>query len=158
MAALGRYIFSVTTASVVFTVLLSLLDKKSCAAMLVRLIGCLFIMFTAIAPVAEIDVDSILEITSEYTSQGNAIAASGQDITEKQLHQIIKQKCETYIYDKAMSYQTPMDVEVTLSESHYPIPIAVVMKGRISPHVKSSFSIWLQEEIGIPKENQIWSE
>lgn len=158
MAALGRYIFSVTTAAIICSILLSILKKKSGAAVLVRLIGGLFLTFTVIAPVSDVNFTAVFETPLEYTSQGNLIAASGQDLAQEQVQEIIKERCEAYILDKAMSYQTQIDAEVTLSQDDIAVPTAVQLKGSVSPYVKSILKKWLQVEMGIPEENQIWTE
>ena len=158
MVMLGRYIFSVTTAAIIFSILQSLLHKNSAAAMLVRLIGGLFLTFTVIAPVIDFDLDSILEQSWAYTSHADDIAAAGQTIAAEQRSQRIKEQCETYIIDKAMSYQTQLDVDITLTNDEMPLPSAVLLKGNISPYVKSIIATWIQDEMGIPEDHQIWSE
>lgn len=158
MVMLGRYIFSVTTAAIIFSILQSLLHKNSAAAMLVRLIGGLFLTFTVISPVIDFDLDSILEQSWAYTSHAEDIAAAGQTIAAEQRSQRIKEQCETYIIDKAMSYQTQLDVDITLTNDEMPLPSAVLLKGNISPYVKSIIATWIQDEMGIPEDHQIWSE
>ena len=158
MATLGRYIFSVTTAAVIFSILQSLLHKNSAAAILVRLIGGLFLTFTVIAPVIDFDLASILEQSWAYTSHAEDIAAAGQTIAAEQRSQRIKEQCETYIIDKAMSYQTQLDADITLTNDEMPLPSAVLLKGNISPYVKSIIATWIQDEMGIPEDHQIWSE
>ena len=158
MVMLGRYIFSVTTAAIIFSILQSLLHKNSAAAILVRLIGGLFLTFTVIAPVIDFDLDSILEQSWAYTSHAEDIAAAGQTIAAEQRSQRIKEQCETYIIDKAMSYQTQLDVDITLTNDEMPLPSAVLLKGNISPYVKSIIATWIQDEMGIPEDHQIWSE
>ena len=158
MVMLGRYIFSVTTAAIIFSILQSLLHKNSAAAILVRLIGGLFLTFTVIAPVIDFDLDSIFEQSWAYTSHAEDIAAAGQIIAAEQLSQRIKEQCETYIIDKAMSYQTQLDADITLTNDEMPLPSAVLLKGNISPYVKSIIATWIQDEMGIPEDHQIWSE
>lgn len=158
MVMLGRYIFSVTTAAIIFSILQSLLHKNSAAAILVRMIGGLFLTFTVIAPVIDFDLDSILEQSWAYTSHAEDIAAAGQTIAAEQRSQRIKEQCETYIIDKAMSYQTQLDVDITLTNDEMPLPSAVLLKGNISPYVKSIIATWIQDEMGIPEDHQIWSE
>ena len=158
MAALGRYIFSVSTAAILFSIIQTMLEGKHGATVLVRLIGGLFFAFTVIAPVSDIDLRSIFETHLEFASSGSAIAASGVDTAENHFREIIRQQSESYILDKAMSYQTPIDVEVMLSHDDTPVPSAVNLKGSVSPYVKQTMSLWLQEEMGISRENQRWTE
>ena len=158
MAALGRYIFSVTTAAIIFSISQTLLGKNHGAAVLVRLIGGLFLIFTVISPVFKVEIGTLLEIPMVYSSEAETIAASSQRTAQNQLREIIKAQSETYILVKAMSYQSPMDVEVILSQEDMPVPSAVTLKGNVSPYIKSVLSAWIQEEMGIPRENQQWTE
>jgi len=158
MAALGRYILSITSAAILYSILHSLLGKKSSAAVLLRLIGGLFLTFTIISPVTDINYNALFDIQLDYASQGNQIATQAQQITQDQLCEIIKQQCEAYILDKAMSYQTPIHVEVSLRQDETPVPTAVRLQGSITPYAKSAMQQWLQDEIGIPRENQIWTD
>ena len=158
MAALGRYIFSVATAAILFSIIQTMLESKHGSAILVRLIGGIFLTFTVIAPISELDFHSIFEMHLEFASSGSAIAENGISITENHFREIIKDECESYILDKAMSYQSPMDVEVILSQEDMPVPSAVTLKGNVSPYIKSVLSAWIQEEMGIPRENQQWTE
>ena len=158
MAGIGKYILSVISATLLYSILHSLLDKKGSAAGLLQLIGGLFLTFAVIAPLADFDFSELIDEPWNYTLQGSRIVAEGEQIAREQLHDIIKQRCEAYIFDKAMSYQSPIRVEVSLSQDDIPIPSMVSLEGSVSPYVKSTMQQWLQDEIGIPKENQIWSD
>lgn len=156
MEVLGKYILSVTSAAIVYSLLQSLLVKNSSSAILLRTIGGLFLTFTVLAPIAELDFDAISDTPWNYSVQGNSFAEHGRQLSEDRLNEIIKTQCEAYILDKAMSYQTPMHVEITLSKDETPVPVAVYLKGSITPYAKNAIQNWLQHDMGIPKENQIW--
>ena len=158
MEVLGKYILSVTSAAIVYSTLQSLLVKNSSSAILLRTIGGLFLTFTVLAPIAELDFDAISDTPWNYSVQGNSFAEQGRQLSEDRLNEIIKTQCEAYILDKAMSYQTPMQVEITLSQDETPVPVAVYLKGSISPYAKNAIQNWLQYDMGIPKENQIWAD
>ena len=158
MAALGRYLFSVTSASIIFSILKSLLDRKSGVAAVIHLTGGLFLALTVISPILDFDFNHFFGASPEYLDQANTISETGRTIVQEQLREIIKERSEAYILDKAMSYQTPVNVEVTLDHSENNIPAGVQLKGSVSPYVKGVMTIWLQKEMGIPEENQIWIE
>ena len=158
MDALGKYILSVISAAILYSLIHSLLDKKSSASALLQLIGGLFLSFTVIAPVADVDFTPFLELQWNFVSQGNNIVAEGEQFAQEQMREIIKQRCEAYILDKAMSCQTSIQVDVTLSDDGIPAPASVKLEGNISPYAKRTMQQWLQDEMGIPKENQIWTE
>ena len=156
MEALGRYIFSVTVAAIILGILRSILEKKSGNAVLVQLIGGLFLTFTVIAPIADVDFDAIFDSPWSFSEDAGAFAAQGQAISQEQLRGIIKEQCEAYILDKALSYHAQLQVEVTVSQDDMPVPAAVCLKGSISPYAKNEMEQWLQDKIGIPKESQLW--
>lgn len=156
MEALGKYILSVTAASILFGILQSLLQKKSSGAALLRLIGGLFLAFTAISPVADFKLDTILDIPLDLSVQGETFVTQGQEISNDHLQSIIKEQCEAYILDKALSYQAELEVDVWLTQDNIPIPSAVRLQGAVSPYAKSALQNWLQDDMGISKENQLW--
>lgn len=156
MDALGKYILSVAAAAILLGILQSLLGKKSGTAVLLQLIGGLFLAFTVISPVARVDLDLLFEMPFAVTADGNAIAAQGQALSRDQLESIIKEQCESYILDKALCFQADLEVEVTLSRDEMPVPSAVRLLGSVSPYAKQALQQWLQDEMGIPKENQLW--
>lgn len=156
MEALGRYILSVTAAAIIFGILQSLFDKKGSPGALMRLIGGLFLAFTVISPVAELNLNTAFEMPWDYAQQGSAAAFQGEEIAQEQLEGIIKERCRTYILDKARDYQAQLEVEVTLTQDEIPVPAAVRLQGSISPYAKSALQQWLEEDMGIRRENQIW--
>lgn len=156
MEALGKYILTVTAAAIFLGVLRSLTGKKGGIAALLQLIGGLFLTFTVISPVANIDLDLVFETPWDLAADGSAIAAQGQALSRDQLESIIKEQCESYILDKALTFQADLEVEVTLSQDEMPVPSAVRLRGSISPYAKNALQQWLQDEMGIPKEDQLW--
>lgn len=157
MEALGSYILSIVAGSMILGILHTLLEKKSSSATLLRLIGGLFLAFIVLVPIADINFDSAIDTRWDFAAQGQAISEQGQELSQTQFHNIIKQQCEAYILDKALSYQTSLDVNVVLSQDELPVPVMVHMQGNISPYAKGVLQNWLNDEMGIPKENQIWS-
>ena len=156
MAALGRYILSVTSAAILFGILQTLPGKKGCSAALVRLIGGLFLAFTVISSVSDVNLNEVLDPACDFTAQGQAIAAQGHAESNNHLHSIIKEQCQAYILDKAMTYNAQLEVEVKLSRDEIPVPAAVQLRGNVSPYARTVLQQWLQDEMGIPRENQQW--
>ena len=156
MEALGKYILSVTAAAILFGILQSFISSKSSCGVLLKLIGGLFLTFTIITPIADVNIDALFDTSWDFTVQGTAAAAQGQEIAQEEFQGIIKQKCEAYILDKAEAYHAQLEVEVTLNQDDMPIPTAVRLQGSVSPYTKTSLQQWLEEDMGIPKENQVW--
>ena len=156
MEKLGIYILSVTAAALLLGILQSIAGKKGTHVALLKLIGGLFLTFTTIAPIANIELERLLDFPWDFAVQGNAIAQQGQEYAQYQLHGIIKDRCEAYILDKAQTYQADVTVEVMLSQDEVPVPSSVRLQGSISPYARQALQQWLQDDLGVPKEQQIW--
>ena len=156
MNSLSEYILSVTSAATIFSILQILLDKKSSSAVLLRFIGGLFLTFTVIAPVVDLDLDIMFDLPLTFVQEADTIAADGYESSRSELATVIKQECEAYILDKARTYQVEPDIEITLSNDDTPIPTRVQLSGSITPYAKKALETWIANEIGIPEENQIW--
>lgn len=156
MEALGRYILTVTAASILLAVLRAIIGKTGNSGKLIQLIGGLFLTFTIISPVADVDLDLIFELPRDLANNGRAIAEQGQVQSREALASIIKPEIESYILDKAKTFQANLEVEVTLSREEFPVPSAVRLQGSVSPYAKSALRNWLRDEMGIPEEDQLW--
>ena len=156
MERLGNYILSVTAAALLLGILPTIAGKKGTHAALLQLIGGLFLAFTVVSPIANIAPDALWDLPLDFSLQGSALAAQGQAYTRDQLQLIIKDRCEAYILDKALSLQAQLQVEVMLSQDEIPVPVSVRLLGTVSPYARSMLQQWLQDDMAIPKEHQIW--
>ena len=73
------------------------------------------------------------------------------------LRQIIKTETEAYILDKAAQFDLQLDVQVALTDDVMPVPESVQLTGSVSPYVKSRLQILISNDLGIPKEQQLWT-
>lgn len=157
MAQLGKYILSVTAAAIIVGILTSLLDKKSGSAALMKLIAGLFLTFTAIAPIAKLDLSGLSSFVSGFESDGYAASADGEKLARGAMGDIIKNETEAYIMNKAKTYRAELTVEVTLGQTDgIPVPAGVTVAGHVSPYAKAQLQQVMEEELGISKENQRW--
>ena len=61
--------------------------------------------------------------------------------------------------DKAAQMNLKLDISVKLQEqSSYPYPIHVVLSGAIPPDKKEKLSCLIEENLGIPPEEQEWKQ
>lgn len=155
MKAIGAYILSIACAATLVGILQSFF-KKGSVTQLLRLIGGMYLTFTLINPITEINFNKLFETHWDVPIQGTDAAAYGQDLAQAQLQSIIKQQCEAYILDKATAYHAQLEVEVTLSQNEMPIPTAVRLQGSVSPYAKTNLQQWIQQDLGISREQQIW--
>ena len=118
----------------------------------------MLIMLAVMAPLVELDADtlaqSISELQLELETVRTGIAVTNRDIQAE----IIKERCEAYILDKATAMGLTLEVEIQLSgDQTYPYPVGVTLRGQVSESERSTLSNMIAQELGIPEERQAWS-
>lgn len=157
MTALKGYLLSVCISSLLASFAQELLPKGS-ARRAASLIGSLIVMLAVMAPLVELDADtlaqSISELQLELETVRTGIAVTNRDIQAE----IIKERCEAYILDKATAMGLTLEVEIQLSgDQTYPYPVGVTLRGQVSESERSTLSNMIAQELGIPEERQAWS-
>ncbi|MBQ7345646.1 MAG: hypothetical protein IJW45_06245 [Oscillospiraceae bacterium] len=156
MDAVRGYILTIAIAAIICGILTKLVGEKGTGGTVVKMISGLFLMFTLIRPLEDIGAFGPSSLTDGLSQEASSIAAEGAQRTREALHDSIKQRCEAYILDKADSLDASITVEVFLSEDDIPIPQSVVVKGRLSPFAKNELARTIEDDLGIPKEDQTW--
>lgn len=156
MRSLGQYILSIALASLLVAIIGEFSDKKSATGTVIRMVCGLFLAFTVINPITELNF-GILETFSENLRPDTASAVStGTELAEESLHQIIKQETQTYILDKARLLGCTLEADVKVGEGEPPVPESVRITGEVPVHVRKEMELLLEQELGISKENQQW--
>ena len=86
-------------------------------------------------------------------------ARTGVEIRNREaLCAIIKSKTEAYIWDKAQELDLSVSIEVTVeSGSGYPYPSGVQITGVFTPQQRKALEAYIEENLAIGKERQIWT-
>lgn len=156
MSKLGAYILSVGAAALITGIMTSFTDNKDSMGVLIRMVCGLFLAFAVIKPMSNLNFDDLSTFAESYTAAGTTSAAAGQKIAEDTIRDLIKQKTEAYILDKACLYNADLEVEVTLGGGNLPVPESVCITGHVSPYARTSLQQILSAELNIPKERQLW--
>lgn len=156
MESLKEYVISVVAAALICAVVINL-TQKSTAKDLIKLLCGLFLAFTAIRPITRLDFNALTDISFPYGQEAEQAAALGENMARQNLADIIKAETEAYILDKAAAWSPALTVEVTVSGDNPPVPTAAVLCGEISPYARRQLEEILQTELGIAKENQLWT-
>lgn len=157
MTELGQYTVSVCCAGIFFAVILSLLPEKGLTSTVTRHICGVVTAFVVISPLKQIRLGDYIGIYDSLLYDAQAASAVGEQQTEDALADIIKQRSEAYILDKAQAMGVNLDVEITLSRDDLPVPVSARIGGTVSPFIKLRLQRLLTEELGIAKENQLWT-
>ena len=121
---------------------------------MVRLVGGLLLALAILRPLAggcweglELEIGPL---------QGEELAETYRKNQQEALSAIIAEKTEAYIWDKAnqLGLDCTVSVAAAPGEGGIPLPESVTVRGRYS----GELARWLEEEVGIPAEKQIWLE
>lgn len=154
MESLRQYIFSVTAAAVICAVLTHISAGAGKSSGIIKLLCGLFLAFTVIRPIADIQIDEFTDYTLRIEEDAEEAISAGEDFAQNSLAAIIKQETEAYILDKASALGAEIRIDVILSDDT--VPKEVYIQGNLSPYAKSKLQEILSEDIGIAKEYQIW--
>lgn len=156
MRSLGQYILSIGLAALLTAIIGEFSDRKSATGTVIRMVCGLFLAFTVINPITELNF-GILEAFSENLSPDATSAVStGTALADESLQEHIKQRTQAYILDKARSLGCDLEVNVTVGEGSVPVPESVQIIGDVPENMKTELEAVLELELGISKENQQW--
>lgn len=158
MESVREYLLGVTCASVFCGILCMLVDEKHSAGSLVKLLCGIFLSLTLLMPVAGNSIPELDLRQWEFTQEGKIAAEAGVEYARQAKMQLIKERTEAYIVDKARLYGLDLTVEVVVSGEETPAPEAAVIGGGASPYARTQLQQMMETELGIPKENQRWME
>ncbi len=150
------YIISVVSAAILCAVTRSLLNEKTAAGQIVKLLSGLLMTVTVISPLINVTFDNIADYFDGLSIEANTYVANGEAAAQNTIAGIIKSQTEAYILDKANRMGLEIAVEVELNEDDNSIPCGVRIAGALSPYAKEVMSEYMEDMLGIAKENQKW--
>jgi len=157
MERIRLYLLSITSAALLCGILNGLIGMRSSFRTIIKLLSGLFLTITVISPIIKVDVLNLKTYIDDISYSAQASVADGKSIAVDAAEDIIKQKTEAYILDKAISLGLDITAHVTLSDISPAVPQKVSLNGPISPYNKRILSKYIADELGISKENQTWT-
>ncbi len=154
MERIWQYSISVVSAAIICTSITALIPK-GIGKEFIKLICGVYMTIVIISPVSVISLKDFSEFTPAFLDSGKSIAASGQEMAQEAVSDIIKSETEAYILEKARELNADIKVSVEIDMLHY--PRKAVLFGDVSPYVQKKLEQILEEEMGITKENQEWT-
>lgn len=156
MEAIRHYLLSVTAAAIICGIITGFTSKKGMTGKVLGLLTGLFLTCCVIAPILDFDGIDFSILGSSFADDAEAAAMQGESLAEETRRQIIIENTRSYILDKANTMELDIEVEVTL-DSTTSVPVGVSIDGDVSPYAKNVLSGYMENTLGITKENQIWT-
>ncbi len=154
MEGARQYVVCVVAAALICGVLSSFFEEGA-GKTLIRMLCGLFLTVTALSPIVNMDLSALTAYGTQYFDVGDEAASRGEKMAQDAKLAIIKQQMEAYILDKASQLDADVTVEVTVGEDQ--TIVEVKFSGHISPYARMCLEEILESDLGITKENQIWT-
>ena len=155
MGALREWLTSVVVVSVLLAVVQTLIPEGT-----VRKIGAftggLILLVTLLQPLLGVDFED-LELRLEQSRE--TVEQRQQELEqagEREMAELIEQQTAAYIWDKADALGLDLSAEVRVERGPdgIPLPVSATLTGTYS----EALSAYLERELGIPRERQVWHE
>jgi hypothetical protein len=156
MEDVHSYIIRLIATAMICWLACAMQKKDSTIAAISKLLCGVFMAITVISPLISFKLPNYQTFTQHYLTEAEDAAAFGQSITGGAMAEIIKQRCTTYILDKAQEFGAELTVEVRLTDDLIPVPIGVSLEGEISPYARLRLGELIANQLGIKEEAQYW--
>ncbi len=151
-----EYVISIVIAGIVCAITRTILNKNTATGKLVNILTGVLMCVTILTPLTRVSFQNITNYFDTLSMDANTYTQIGETATQTRISIIIKSQTEAYILDKAKSMGLEVAVEVEL-DANNSVPCGVTITGAISPYTKRVLEMYIEETIGISKENQRWT-
>lgn len=154
MRSIPLYIFSLIIASIICGILSALTDK-SFARKQIRMICGFALVITVFIPRSYADFKDIFYSSFPAIDDAYVLADTGEEKAREAAADIIIQKSEAYILDKAALLNADISVSITLDSDN--LPHMANISGDVMPAVQRELERIFEYDLGITKENLLWT-
>ena len=155
MDGIRSYLLSVILVAVICSLLPELL-REGTVRTLVKTACALVLTVTVLKPLGNISLD-FTEVFPSFQDSAVFAAEEGENLAADVTREVIKERSEAYILDKAAQLGVEIRVEVELLREPPYSPAAVRISGAVSPQARGALEELLADEFQIPKEAQEWT-
>lgn len=150
------YLLSVSAAAVLLALVQTVLPQNA-VKRVAAFSGGLLLMLAVLSPLVKISADELEQMLGQLRPDTEVVQQQAETAVRESMAVLIKQKCETYILDKAQQLGLTLRVEVSLSEEGvYPVPERVALIGYASSAQQQTLGNIISNDLGIPHHRQEW--
>ena len=157
MGNISAYLLQISAAAIICALVKRMLTGQGTAATVGKILCGMFLLFTILQPVVNVSVSGLRDFSLEYEQEAANAISAGEKIAQEKYRDIISQQISAYILDKAAVYDADLSVRVELSDDAVPKPVRLYLQGNISPYGKRQLQAMIANDLGIAKEDQIWT-
>ena len=151
--AVRSWLVSIVAASFLVSMAQSLIPEGT-VRKIAGMVGGLALLLTLVKPLLGADFEKMGFQYADYASEIQQRQTELKSESETALEQLIAEKTEAYILDKATEFDVACTVRVQVerTENGTPAPAGVEITGQRS----ESLANYMEQELGIPKERQVY--
>lgn len=154
MAKLGEYVVTICCAALLCGIVNAMMPKGT-AKELLKIVGGLFLVFTIIQPVQNVQLPEAADYGAGWQEEANIIIAQGEEMARQAAMMSIKQELEAYILDKAQALRLEIRAQLKLNEETlHPESLTIIGKG--APEARNQLNSWICRELGLTQEEITW--
>lgn len=157
MNKISQYLLSVIAAAMICGLVNSLMEKNKTMSSVSKFLTGLVLLVTVLRPLIHLNVTNIFAYSQSIHAEAQEMIVNAQSASAAQLSDLVKSKTEQYILEKASSLGANVTVCVELDANKHNIPVAVKISGVVSPYTKAQLAQKIANDLGIPREAQIWT-
>ena len=155
MDQIRNYLFSIVAAAILCSLFQQIIQNFQ-AKSLGKIICGFVLIITVLRPLTKLDNLELDDFSFSYEQSAQDAIIMGQELAYDARVDIIKNKTEAYILDKAAELNADISVSVFVQDSEVPVPISADISGNVSPYVRQQLKQIMEADLGITKENQKW--
>lgn len=156
MEDLRTYLLAVSGAALLCGITGRFLGKKGAGAS-AKLIAGIFLLIIVLRPLGNRNTNLFTNLSFDVSDAAQAAVSRGEEQSQKAMAQVIMEQTEAYILEKAAEHHVTLQVKVELTKDALPTPVAVEISGTVAPYTKLQLQTWIEQQLGISKENQQWT-
>ena len=155
MESLKTWIIGITVASMLLGAADTMVTQSGIKRVL-RLAGGILLLIVLLGPLAGISGGEVAFTSAGLQQEAEALEEQFRQEQQNTLAAIIAEEVSAYISDKAqtMGISCEVRVETKVGGEGVPVPVRVRLETPYHPEL----SAWIEEELEIPEERQIWQE
>lgn len=150
-----QYILAVITISILSGIA-QLLFSGSQHMAVVKLVTGLMVTITVMNPILRKPELSFGVYLEKINVDGQWAVTEGENAAMCVTSELIKERTQTYICDKAAEMGASIAADVKLGDGIPPVPSEIILKGNVSPYVRRQIMGFLQEDLGLTEDKLLW--
>ena len=156
MDNIRQYLLSVVASAIVSSIAVALVQRNHALSVIIKLLCGIFMAITVISPFSKFSISDFQGFTQDFSIDAQTAVENGEWFSEQQLRENISQQVEAYIQERAQDLGVDLRFDIELSAEMPPVPLVITIYGAASPYEKSILCDYIEKNLAIPEEKQVW--